>query len=83
VEIRELGDAQIDKNIGRRKKLTPYQKKPGDWKYRPEKADGGVGWSNKITAHEKLVTKNANRSRKKAYRQQLKKELKDEIQSLS
>ena len=66
------------------RKLTPYQKDPGDLKFEPEKPQiKQWGTEGKITAHEKLVTKNANRSRKKAYRQQLKKELKDELQSLS
>jgi hypothetical protein len=60
--------------------MRPYERDPGRWKYKPE-ADRNR--SNKVTKLEKLVTKNANRSRKKAYRQQLKKELKDEIDNLS
>jgi len=76
--IVEGGDAQTNNWIGK-KKMKPYEKKQGNLKFQPEVSKT----SGKITATEKLVTRNANRSRKKAYRQQLKKELKDEVQSLS
>lgn len=75
-EVVEGGDAQLGYAKGgttHKRKMKPYERKEGNLKFRPIE-DG-----KKITKEAKLVVKNANRSRKKAYRQQLKKELKDEL----
>lgn len=56
------------------RKMRPYTSKPNDQKFEAESYTGTAP-----TKNDKLITKNANRSRKKAYRQKLKKELKDEL----
>ena len=78
--IIEGGDAWVRRN-GKlsRRKMTPYTKKGlDDVKI---KADSYTGMAP--TPQDKLVVKNANRAKKKAFRQKLKLELKDEIQSIS
>lgn len=84
IEIAEGGDAMVSKGWWGNRKMTPYTKKGlNDSKFRTEKYKGMPGPAKGISEHDKLVTRNANRSKKKAYRQQLKKELQDELQSIS
>lgn len=55
----------------KKKKMRPYTKDgEKDSKYKPSETEH--------SKQDKLIIKNANRSKKKAYRQQLKKQLKDE-----
>lgn len=63
-------------------KMRPYTKNPGDLKEKASKTDHVGGYSKGVSAYDKLIARNVNRSKKKAYRQQLKKELKDEQQNV-
>ncbi len=59
--------------------MRPWTKEVRPLKEQASKTDHVGGYSKGVSAYDKLITKNANRSKKKAYRQQLKKELKDEL----
>ncbi len=78
-KIVEGGDAWAKNNRWiRRKKMKPYTKKPSYGKYETDRTEFGR-FAKGVSANDKLVTKNANRSRKKGVRQQLKKELWDTL----
>ena len=66
------------KNINA-KKMKPYlaDKDTGEMKFHPERMEYVDGYTKGVTATEKLITRNANRSKKKAMRQQSKKMIKD------
>lgn len=63
------------------KKLTPYlkDKDKGVLKYKADRPDGIPGSSKGISEYDKLIVKNANRSRKKGARQQFKNDLNEEL----
>ena len=63
------------------KKMKPYlaDKDKGAWKYRAVKSEYADGFTKGITQSEKLNVKNANRSRKKAMRQQSKQLIQEEL----
>lgn len=79
LEIVEGDDtkAKYHKGTRNKKKMKPFTKKSGDMKFEAVNYTGTAP-----TKQDKLITKNANRSRKKAYRQQLKKELKDAFKDI-
>ena len=62
-------------------KLTPYlaDKDTGEAKHHPTVRTDRYGQKIKITKTEKLITKNANRSLKKAARQQSKQEIREAL----
>lgn len=64
------------------RKMMPYTKKPNTYIERAYKTDHVPGRYKGVSSYDKLITKNANRSHKKAYRQQLKRELENEIKDL-
>jgi hypothetical protein len=78
IRIVEGGDAQVGHGWWGNRKMRPYSKRPNEIKFKAESYTGTAP-----TRNDKLVTKNANRSIKKALRQYLKKQLKDELQSIS
>ena len=61
--------------------MKPYTKDKhmGAPKFKAERPSGINGGAKGISAYDKLVIKNANRSRKKSKRQESKKIIKDEI----
>lgn len=64
----------------RTKKMRSYTKRPFEWKERIRR-DFSSNWTN--SGHDdKEAVRNVNRSHKKAYRQQLKKDLMKQIQEV-
>lgn len=55
--------------------MKAYQKKPGMPKYKADRHDGIPGTAKGVTKGAKEKARNANRSRKKAIRQQAKKDI--------
>lgn len=78
-EIIEGGDAKVSHGWWGNRRMKPYAKTPAVHKERASKTCHVAGYSKGVSKYDKLITKNANRSRKKAYRQQLKKELQNEL----
>lgn len=72
------GDAQVE-SWDHSNRLTPYTKKKNIGKYKATKSSFVGGYSKGVTRADKLDTKNANRSLKKAFRQELKNQLKQEL----
>lgn len=75
--IEEGGDAQIDNWLISRK-MKPYTR-PNLYKLKATKTDHVPGFAKGVSKSDKLITRNANRSFKKGYRQELEKQLKKEL----
>lgn len=73
--ITEGGDAQVSRNWWGRRKMLPYAISPNVSKSRASKTDHVGGFSKGVSRYEKLITKNANRALKKAFRQKQKLEI--------
>lgn len=73
--ISEGGDAQVDRNTWRPRKMRPYTTTTTDSKFTASKTCYVNGFIKGVSRQDKLETKNANRSMKKSLRQKLKKEL--------
>lgn len=74
-----LGDAQVYGDNFRSKKLKPFAKEVRPLKYYARKTDLVSSFQKGVSRYDKLVTKNANRSIKKAKRRQDKNELKETV----
>lgn len=61
--------------------MKPLDKKQGRPKFKAEKTDQVGGYSKGVSTYDKLITKNANRSRTKSARQQEKLEIRKIIQN--
>lgn len=61
------------------KRLRPYAVERKPIKYTADKTEYVPGTLKGVSKFDKLITKNANRAIKKAFRQRLKKELQDEL----
>jgi hypothetical protein len=77
-----VGDAKINAYNARNKKLTPYIKNKSDFKFKATHTYLVPGKWKGVSAYDKLITKNANRSKKKALRQKIKLDIKKELQIL-
>lgn len=85
VKIEEGGDAQARHHNDAwvsPKKMKPYAVKPGFRKMKAAKSSMVTGFQKGITKTEKLAIKNANRSVKKAVRQQTRKGIDRELDNL-
>lgn len=78
--LTEGGDAWVDHHRYGNRKMKPYSKEKSPIKYKASKSEWAPP-NKSITKNEKLSTKNANRSLKKGFRQQLKRELKEELEN--
>lgn len=67
----------IRKKKAKRSKLKPYTIDIGVGKFKATKTDHVPGEAKGLSSWDKLVTKNANRSKKKALRRKLKNQIKN------
>lgn len=74
----EVGDGQVD-CFRPHLKMKPYSKEKRPMKFRASKTDHVTGFYKGVSNSDKLITRNANRSIKKAFRQQLKQEIQNEL----
>lgn len=75
------GDTQVDHHRYGNRKMKPYAKDKSPMKHKASGSDCyQSGYMKRISKSEKLEAKNANRSLKKGFRQQLKRELRKELE---